>query len=270
MPQISIIIPCYNQGQYLPETLDSVLAQTTSDWECVIINDGSSDNTEEVAQNYCDRDSRFIYVYQENQGVVEARNNAIRHSHGKFILPLDGDDLISPQFAEKAADVLENDKDVKIVYCEVEYFGDRTGNMKLPDFSISTMLRANCFTNTSMYRRTDFEQVGGYNPNMKDGYEDWDFWLSILESGGRTHKLNFVGLHYRINNDTSRNRKARALKDALHKQMFLNHPTLYYEDYARIRQENKQIKQKYEEIVRSRLYPYFNNIRKIMRKFKGR
>ena len=73
-PLVSIIVPCYNQAQYLPETLDSVLAQTYPYWECIIVNDGSPDNTEEIAKHYCEKDSRFKYVYKENGGLSSARN----------------------------------------------------------------------------------------------------------------------------------------------------------------------------------------------------
>ena len=77
---VSIIIPCYNLSQYLPETLDSVLAQTYQSWECIIINDGSIDNTEKITKLYVDKDKRFKYIYQNNQGVSSARNNGIRNS----------------------------------------------------------------------------------------------------------------------------------------------------------------------------------------------
>ena len=65
-PLVSIIVPCYNQAQYLPETLDSVLAQTYPYWECIIVNDGSPDNTEEIAKHYCEKDNRFKYLFKEN------------------------------------------------------------------------------------------------------------------------------------------------------------------------------------------------------------
>ena len=93
MPKVSVIVPCYNQGEYLADALESVLYQTFTDWECIIVNDGSSDNTEEVANKFCELDKRFKYISQTNQGVSAARNNGIKASSGTYILPLDGDDV---------------------------------------------------------------------------------------------------------------------------------------------------------------------------------
>ena len=104
-PVISIIVPCYNQAQYLPETLQSVLEQDYRHWECIIINDGSPDNTEEVALEWCSKDERFKYFKKENGGLSDARNYGIKHSVGKYILPLDSDDKISKDYTLEAINV---------------------------------------------------------------------------------------------------------------------------------------------------------------------
>ncbi len=271
MPKVSIIIPCYNQAIFLPETLDSVLAQTFQDWECIIINDGSPDNTEEIAKNYCARDNRFVYIFQDNQGVVAARNNAISHSLGEYILPLDGDDILAPQYVKEAVSIMNQDSDVKIVYSKVEFFGDIVGPLNLPEYSPSMLLRKNCFTNSSMYRREDYNLSGGYNPNMKDGLEDWDFWISILEKGGKTHQLDFVGFYYRIiKTNESRNKDANKKRKDLLKQMFVNHTDLYFEDYLICQKELQRLKNVYDEITQSRLYPCFNALRTIKQKLSKR
>ena len=102
-PLVSIITPCYNQAQYLSEALDSVLRQTFANWECIIVNDCSSDNTEEVAMSYCNKDARFRYCpLDHNQGLCTARNNGIGMSSGKYILPLDADDIIADCYLEEA------------------------------------------------------------------------------------------------------------------------------------------------------------------------
>ena len=95
MPLISVIVPCYNQAQYLDDCLQSVLDQTHQDWECIIVNDGSPDNTEEVAKKWLAKDSRFKYLYKENGGLSSARNAGIKDSIGQFIFFLDCDDKIS-------------------------------------------------------------------------------------------------------------------------------------------------------------------------------
>ena len=98
---VSIIIPCYNHAQYLDVTLSSVINQTFSNWECIIVNNGSEDDTKIIAAKWCEKDSRFKYVEQENKGVSAARNKGIRISKGEFILPLDADDYIVETFLEK-------------------------------------------------------------------------------------------------------------------------------------------------------------------------
>ena len=89
MPLISVIVPCYNQAQYLDECLQSVLDQTYTDWECIIVNDGSPDNTEDVAKKWVEKDTRFIYLSKENGGLSSARNAGIEIAKGEWILPLD-------------------------------------------------------------------------------------------------------------------------------------------------------------------------------------
>ncbi|MFV8358229.1 glycosyltransferase family 2 protein, partial [Flavobacterium sp. XS1P32] len=88
-PQVSIIVPCFNQAQYLSEALKSVLEQTYENWECIIVNDGSPDDTKQIAQKWVEKDSRFKYIFKENGGLSSARNEGINYAKGTFILPLD-------------------------------------------------------------------------------------------------------------------------------------------------------------------------------------
>ena len=95
---VSIIIPCFNQGMYLSETIESVLSQTYRYWECIIINDGSADNTEEIALGYCNNDERIKYLKQDNKGPCVARNYGISNAGGIYILPLDADDILGKDY----------------------------------------------------------------------------------------------------------------------------------------------------------------------------
>ena len=98
LAKVSVIVPVYNQGEFLSEALESVLQQTYPNWECIIVNDGSTDNSGEVAKGYVNKDDRFKYLYQDNSGVAAARNNGIRHSDGFYILPLDSDNVLCPTY----------------------------------------------------------------------------------------------------------------------------------------------------------------------------
>ena len=107
-PLVSIIIPCYNAAQFLEETLQSVLDMNYSAWECIIVNDGSTDNSQSVIATYVQQDSRFRCIEQSNAGPSKARNTGIQSSNGIYILPLDSDDLISKKYVSEAVTILEN------------------------------------------------------------------------------------------------------------------------------------------------------------------
>lgn len=195
---VSIIVPCYNQAQYLDEALQSVLNQTYQKWECIIMNDGSSDNTEEVALKWIEKDKRFQYFFKENGGVSSARNVAINQAVGEFILPLDADDRIGSTYINSALAVFKRDATLKLVYSEAEYFGDKTGSWYLPSFSIQNLARFNMIFCSALFRKKDWELVGGYDVNMIYGIEDWEFWIAILKHGGNVFRLDTVEFYYRV------------------------------------------------------------------------
>jgi glycosyltransferase involved in cell wall biosynthesis len=196
-PIISIITPVYNLEAYLAETLDSIKNQTYSSWECIIINDGSTDNTEKVALNYCKEDARFHYFYQENKGVSAARNYGIAQSKGEYIMPLDGDDLIMPPYCEEAIRVFKTYPDVKMVTCEGEYFGNAEGKIKVEAYSFSHLLYHNLFFCTSFFKRLDYDKTGGFDASFSLG-EDWDFWLSLLHEEDKVICLPYNYFRYRV------------------------------------------------------------------------
>ena len=200
---VSIIVPCYNQAQYLQDALNSVLIQTYQEWECIIVNDGSPDNTEEVSREWCLRDKRFKYLKKENGGLSSARNEGIKISTGKYILPLDADDMIGSEYLEEAIKILEMQNDIGIVYCNAELFGEKNGKWKLPDYSENTIFYMNTIFCSAVFRKSDFLKTGGYNTNMIYGLEDWDFWLSLIEMGIGVFKLPHTYFFYRTKKDVS-------------------------------------------------------------------
>lgn len=196
--QVSIIVPCYNQAQYLDEALQSVLEQIYTNWECIIINDGSPDDTEEVAKRWIEKDSRFKYVYQENGGLSSARNAGISIAQGEYILPLDADDKIAPNYISLAVQSFQEDVSLKVVYCKAEKFGVEAGLWQLPPFSIYDLCRFNMIFCSAIFKRKDWELVGGYDVTMIYGLEDWEFWIAVLKNGGNVKCLDLIGFYYRI------------------------------------------------------------------------
>jgi len=196
-PLVSVIVPCYNQAPYLGEALDSVLAQSYPNWECIVVNDGSTDNSEAVAREYCAKDPRIRYVVKQNGGLSSARNFGIKASRGLYILPLDGDDRISSIYVEKAVEALKGHKDVMVVYGRAEFFGTVNKPWEMGPYDFRSLLIQNLFYCTALYRRVDYDKTKGYDESMRDGYEDWDFWIQMLKHGGKVHQLSIVCFYYR-------------------------------------------------------------------------
>lgn len=194
-PKISVIVPCYNQAQYLDECLQSVLDQTYPNWECIIVNDGSPDNTEEVALEWTKKDSRFQYISKQNGGLSSARNAGIAEANGDWILPLDCDDKIGTRYLEYAQK--EFDKGYSIIYCDAEKFGHQNGKWILPPFSLKNLAKTNIIFCTFFFKKEDYKKIGGYDENMKVGLEDWEFVIHLAKQGKDVLKLDYTGFFYR-------------------------------------------------------------------------
>jgi glycosyltransferase involved in cell wall biosynthesis len=195
-PKISVIVPCYNQAQYLGECLQSIASQTFTDWECVVVDDGSPDNTEETAAKWTKKDSRFRYLKQQNSGVCAARNNGIENALGEWVLPLDADDKIAEKYLELAKNEFKNG--YKLIYCNADFFGGKTGKWEIPEYNYFNQLRGNHIFISAFFRKNDWKNAGGFDTNLIYGFEDWDFWLSLLGLNDKAKKLDYVGFFYRI------------------------------------------------------------------------
>ena len=197
MPLISVIVPCYNQAQYLDECLQSVLDQAYKDWECIIVNDGSPDNTEEMAKKWVEKDGRFKYLYKENGGLSSARNAGIEIAEGEWILPLDADDKIGARYLELAEKEFGNG--YTVIYCEAEFFGDKTGKWELPEFSVKELAFQNVIFCSAFFKREKWQKVEGYDTNLKHGWEDWEFWINYLKNNSKgVCKISEICFFYRV------------------------------------------------------------------------
>lgn len=201
---VSIIIPCYNQELYIEQCLQSVLNQKYKNWECIIINDGSKDNSEEVIKSIIANDNRFTYRYIENSGVSNARNFAIHLAKGKYILPLDGDDKIGENYLKFALDYFALYPTTKLVYCKAELFGNIKQYWDLPPYDYDYFLFQNIIFCSGIYKKEDYLKTSGYDINLKIGYEDWDFWIQLLEKDDNVAQLDSIQFYYR-QNENSRN-----------------------------------------------------------------
>ncbi len=198
-PLISVIVPCYLQAEYLDECLQSVYDQTYQNWECIIVNDGSPDHTEEVAKKWLEKDPRFRYIDKENGGLSSARNAGIKIAKGEWILPLDADDRIGNLYLELAS--LEFNKDYSIIYSEAEFFEGKKGRWNLCEFSVNEMAKQNCIFCSAFFRKSSWEKVRGYDINLIYGLEDWEFWISIIRKvSTNVYKIPEICFYYRVKN----------------------------------------------------------------------
>lgn len=222
---VSIVIPAYNAEKFLEETVASAMASTYPFVEIIIVNDGSTDNTQQLIDSLTNKYPHIKAIQQSNQGVSTARNTGISVAAGKYILPLDADDLISPDYIEKAIEILDNNPQVKMVNGLGEFFGDRNGSWSLKPFSRRLLARKNMLYISGIFRKVDFDKTDGFCPEIK-GPEDWDFWISLLKRGGEVVRIPSVCLYYRIHANSKRiankNKKKEAVKilNKRHKAFF--------------------------------------------------
>jgi glycosyltransferase involved in cell wall biosynthesis len=255
--KITYVIPCYNQSQYLDECLQSVLDQTYRNWECIIVNDGSSDDTEQVAKKWLIGDNRFKYVYQENGGLSSARNLGVKQAVGEFILPLDADDRISKSYASLAIESFNENKFLKVVYCLSEKFGIENGPWLLNEFSLEELAKRNMIFCSAFFRKKDWELVGGYDENMKYGLEDWEFWIAILKNGGAVKCLEEVGFYYRIKLNSMIAELDLEKRKYLFDYMSVKHADFFVQQFGNsllLYRENVELKKFHSKVVSSFLY----------------
>lgn len=227
MKDVSVIITCYNKGKLILEALNSVKAQTYANIEIIIVDDCSTDKNTQIILSELSKSGDYnVILLEKNIGVSEARNIGVKNSQGKYILLLDGDDKISSTYVEEAVNILKTEAEIKIVTCEVELFGYIKGKMSLAEPTIEHLIAENSIVISSLFRKEDFDKSNGFNSNMKEGFEDWDYWLSILETDGKVYRIPKTHFYYRISK-RSRNNLNFEDRRRLRKQIYENHKKLY-------------------------------------------
>lgn len=230
IPKISIIIACYNDPDVVV-AVRSAYNQSFLNKEIIVVNDGSNQKTDEAIESV--RDLINIVIRQENQGQSIARNNGIKKASGDYILNWDSDDYFEPEFCRKAVKQFEENIDTKIVTCKARRFnksGDideytpRGGNLQ-------NFLFSNSALGSSMFKKNDWEQVRGYEEKLPIlGFEDWEFYLNILKTGGFAFVLPEVLFHYQVR-ENSTTAKIRDFKNEKFKHIILKHSELYKENF---------------------------------------
>lgn len=236
MDKVSVIIPCYKQASFLSESLQSVVNQTYENWECIIVDDGSPDDTKEIAEKWCTKDSRIHYLNQQNGGLSSARNFGIQNAKSDFILTLDADDKYEKTFIEKALKIFDENSKIGVISSWVVRFKDdkEIAIIKPNGKTIEDFLFQNACNGTSLFRKKCWLDVGGYDESMKNGYEDWDFYIRVCSIGWQVYVIPELLFYYRQHTFSMR-LDAYANHDvAIKKYLYSKHKELYLNNYDKM------------------------------------
>jgi glycosyl transferase family 2 len=195
-PRISVLLPCFNDGQWIDEALDSVRQQTFQDFEIVVVDDGSTDAATVRKLESID-DSNIRVFRTENRGLPAARNHAAAQARGELFCALDADDRLAATWFEKGQALLTSRPEITFVSHWLETFGDEHWTWKPERCDLPALLVKNTINGAALVRRAAFQAVGGYDESMRHGCEDWDFWLRLVEAGHQGTIIPEVLFYYR-------------------------------------------------------------------------
>ena len=262
-PLVSVIIPCFNHGKYIFEAVESVLNQSYINVEIIIVNDGSTDNSKELIDQI--ENSKVTIIHTNNNGLSHARNIGINASNGKYILPLDADDKIDKIYITKAVKILQADNNIGILYGRVWLFGEKNEEWILEKFSTKSILFANQIYASAIFRKDDFILLGGYDKRFCYGWEDWDFWLSIISLKRSVYFIDEVVFYYRIINN-SMVRSMTELQKKITRQLIYNkHFKLFeslFEDPITLYYDYRYYKNISESLLNNKIIKMINFISK--------
>ena len=249
-PLISVVIPAYNAEQFLDETLESVLSQTYENWECIIVNDGSTDSTESIAKKWCEKDSRFRLTNKENGGLSSARNWGIKESKAEYIAFLDADDLYLPEYLEFCLKTLI-EQDLDLVAPKMMDFKNRPNKISKNDNNegylfygkqgIRDFLYINQITVAILCKKSVLEAVGGFS--WHDRAEDLHCWLKILFAGYKIYRVRKYMAYHRIHQNSLSSGDYDCSKEVIKiihsfKQKILDNNIDYYQYFNRWAKKN--------------------------------
>ena len=236
-PLVTIVTATYNDARFIHVPIESVLSQPYESFEMIIVDDGSADpGSLEILRRISHPKIRI--VRQANKGLPGARNTGIRAGKGEFVLPLDADDKIAPTCLRRSVDVLQDNPDIAVVYGALGLFASDNRVIPAAAFNTYRLLFSNYIPVGSMFRREAWESVGGYTEEMK-GFEDWEFWLKLVEKKWKFKKIDDVMFFHHQHGTSMWNRTRGVYKKVIAHARSL-HPELYTkESRRRLKRENR-------------------------------
>jgi glycosyltransferase involved in cell wall biosynthesis len=222
-PLVSIVVLCHNYARFLPEAIESALAQDYPPLEVLVIDDGSTDDSLDVASRY---DVKVLT--QENQGLARTCNRGAREAAGEHFLFLSADDRLEPTYVSELVAALEREPDASFAYCAARLFGAESRVAPSRPFSAFLLVRGRNYVNGSaLTRRADYLDAGGYPEDLGEGaFDDWDFWLTMLDRGHRGTYVPKPLLHWRRHSGGSKDPASRGTIDVETARVRARHPEL--------------------------------------------
>ena len=256
-PILSIIMPCYNQAQYIDEAIQSVIRQTYKDWELIIVDDGSTDDSFSIAKRYAQSDSRIKAFSQDNGGPSKARNNGVKRSSGKYIMFFDSDDRLAPQYLDIGVQYMTSHPECTVFYSRLKRFGKMNDEVGIHFISYEQELCVSSLFLTCIIKRSDFVRIGGFDEQMK-GYEDWEMFIRLLYHNDNVYQYPEIMFFYRWNMDEgSVNLQAIRRSKEIMEYIYDKNRAIYDEYFGSpihsIRQAN-YLQQEMDKLLASRKY----------------
>ena len=216
---------CHNYGRFLPEAIESALDQDYPHLETIVIDDGSTDDSLEIASAYRDR---VRILTQENQGLARTCNRGAREATGEYFVFLSADDRLEPTYVTELMQAVERQPQASFAYCAARLFGAESGVAPARPFSAFSLVRGRNYINGSaLTRRADYLAAGGYPEDLGEGaFDDWDFWLTMLERGHRGTYVPKPLLHWRRHSGGSKDPASRGVTEAETERIRGRHATL--------------------------------------------
>ncbi|MGI4751462.1 MAG: glycosyltransferase family 2 protein [Janthinobacterium lividum] len=246
LPIISVIIPCYNSGEYLPEAIKSVKEhQNSALIEIIIVDDGSTD---QITIDLLDRlkHTECIKILNiRNSGPAAARNVGARAAQSTYLLFLDSDNKISPKYIDNSIEVFNANKSVGVVYGNPEFFGEVGGDFYFfpQKFDMNSILISNYIDTCAVIRKKVWEEIGGFDEDRNLTQEDWDFWIRVGKTKWKFYYTNEVMFYYRIrkNSHVSITHNDEEKRKLL-KYIYSKHSDLFIDNYFTMASELAKIK----------------------------
>lgn len=240
-PLVSFIIPYYNNGDTIQETIDSIFDQTYKNFEIWIINDGSTDENSLFKLKELEKKINLNIIHQENLGPSIARNNAIKKTKATIIIPIDADDLIDKKIIENSLPLLLKNKKAGVAYGNLKYFGDNESYKKQAPFDIKKQLLFwNQIAICCLIKKEVFETVGYYDEFLSSkGLEDWEFWIRVHNQNWEFLKIEQPSFEIRTNPNSRTFQIANKNLDEIKEYVFKKHSQLLAKEYYKLYYTNK-------------------------------